>query len=322
LDKLALSGVCNYIAKSLNEFIYKEKLENGLFFRIANRANRDKFTITPPTNVRKDAINEWQTIEGLRLQCNDFIGDDQHLEVFYDDPETTERPRLCGRLRILSNADCRHQIKKVVMVSVNINIRREGGEARRGRLESDDLAILDNVLKQGYVFIPKNDQGRHHIETLDFETKELEKEKEEFIDRFVITNWLGQATIRNGNRDFNELVVFLNKKLSKQNNVYDDYIKIYSINGTSSGIGGVALWWRNACIVFAGHTAETIAHELLHVLRLPHTFIAEEIDEFALKTYEAKQTNNVMDYSHLRTPPINKISLYYWQWKIINPNIS
>jgi hypothetical protein len=39
-------------------------------------------------------------------------------------------------------------------------------------------------------------------------------------------------------------------------------------------------------------------------------------------TYKVGQTNNIMDYSHMKTfGAKRRIVLYSWQWKIINTNI-
>ncbi|OWP78789.1 hypothetical protein [Flavobacterium oreochromis] len=61
-------------------------------------------------------------------------------------------------------------------------------------------------------------------------------------------------------------------------------------------------------------------------MRLPHSFFGNHY------LYEALTTENIMDYSHSPTDLatntvrpeedlIKRISTWYWQWNIINPNI-
>lgn len=38
-------------------------------------------------------------------------------------------------------------------------------------------------------------------------------------------------------------------------------------------------------------------------------------------TYEATKTNNLMDYSHIAKPPIERFSLFIWQWTVLNNKI-
>ena len=77
-------------------------------------------------------------------------------------------------------------------------------------------------------------------------------------------------------------------------------------------------------IMFGNHDDSTIGHECLHGLGLPHSFYGTNY------IYQALKTDNVMDYSHLETDNVNnqpskkldRISTWYWQWDIINPNIN
>ena len=74
-------------------------------------------------------------------------------------------------------------------------------------------------------------------------------------------------------------------------------------------------------VMFGNHSEETIAHECLHGLGLPHSFFGDTF------LYRAQKTDNIMDYSHLGVDKVNegiatkiidRIATWYWQWKIIN----
>ena len=76
-------------------------------------------------------------------------------------------------------------------------------------------------------------------------------------------------------------------------------------------------------VYFAGHNRGTIAHETFHALNLPHTFASKNEGSLIAKyTYQAGQTNNIMDYSHqTRFGTIDRKVTYFWQWQILNNKI-
>lgn len=75
-------------------------------------------------------------------------------------------------------------------------------------------------------------------------------------------------------------------------------------------------------VQFGGHNPATIAHESMHAMNLPHTFASRDEGKAIAKfTYEATKTNNLLDYSHVANPPIERFSLFHWQWQILNPKI-
>ena len=70
--------------------------------------------------------------------------------------------------------------------------------------------------------------------------------------------------------------------------------------------------------LFNNYENASIVHELLHNMGVPHTFasIVDKDGIVPVITYEKGQTDNFMDYTNL-----DRVSLYYWQWKTINENI-
>ena len=74
--------------------------------------------------------------------------------------------------------------------------------------------------------------------------------------------------------------------------------------------------------MFGKHNKATIAHETIHSLYLPHTFAGiSERGAIPKYTYEATKTNNLMDYSHVASPPIERFYLFIWQWNVLNSQI-
>ena len=112
-------------------------------------------------------------------------------------------------------------------------------------------------------------------------------------------------------------------KLPPEENKYlhwiDENGKKYQTPDTKRKVNGISYSNSKFAVFFDGHTESTIPHEVLHSLNLPHTFANEKNSIF---TYKVGQTNNIMDYSHMKTfGAKRRIVLYSWQWKIINTNI-
>lgn len=70
-------------------------------------------------------------------------------------------------------------------------------------------------------------------------------------------------------------------------------------------------------VYFKGHNKGTVAHETMHAMNLPHTFDGKSPS--AKFTYQAKKTNNLMDYCHHDGIP--RFSVFHWQWRILNSKI-
>jgi len=292
----------NPITIKMMVFIKDKALETGLFWK----SSTDIFTLAFPNSINKNDIDKWQEVD-FTLKCEKTFSRDEMIEVFYDNPAKNDSAKLCGRLRVLAN-DTPHQKKEnVVLVRVSVDI---GNGGTTGSFANDEKA-LENILKQGYVFI-KNSTGSFIYEDLNLATW-----VSDFINLYVDSSVTPKKLKYDGT-----LLDFLNSKLDSK---YNDYLKVYSFEERCAGYGGFALSNKKACVIFKGRTKETAPHELLHVFKMPHTFVAKEIVKESdvaskLKTYEAKKTDNVMDYSHLSG--IKTINTFYWQWTILNPNIS
>lgn len=113
----------------------------------------------------------------------------------------------------------------------------------------------------------------------------------------------------------------------------EDYFKLYFVDvdckekgeETETSTSGYSEIDSNWGVMFNNHKDITIAHECLHALGLPHTFFHRN----GSFVYKAMETNNLMDYSHLPTDPASNSTrtpkeryyTWYWQWKIVNPEI-
>ena len=112
---------------------------------------------------------------------------------------------------------------------------------------------------------------------------------------------------------------YLEKRLKDQfGDKYKGYTVLYFIGEQANWNGFSNYGWKT-CIQFSTHNKATIAHETIHSLFLPHTFASvSKNGGIAKYTYEATKTNNLMDYSHIAKPPIERFSLFIWQWTVLN----
>ncbi|MFC2498542.1 MAG: hypothetical protein ACFNVS_09250, partial [Capnocytophaga granulosa] len=107
----------------------------------------------------------------------------------------------------------------------------------------------------------------------------------------------------------NKIYVFFINEVA----ITDDGYDFFGFNTKNTNF--IVVFNRNQVYEYGDYT--TIIHEILHALRLPHTFANYDLDDKEnTYTYKAKTTHNVMDYSLFKM-----FCLFYWQWKIINNKI-
>lgn len=84
--------------------------------------------------------------------------------------------------------------------------------------------------------------------------------------------------------------------------------EIQGLGGYANGIGS------KECVMYASPDQFYVAHELMHCMGLYHSFSNNN-----LHTFEIGQTENIMDYSHLRKYTVangvlTQMSTWAWQW--------
>jgi len=86
--------------------------------------------------------------------------------------------------------------------------------------------------------------------------------------------------------------------------------KIQALGGEANGINS------KECIMYSDPQEFYVAHELMHCMGLYHSF-----DNSGLHTFKIGQTENIMDYSHLKQfagpKTLTQMSTWKWQWKIL-----
>lgn len=109
-------------------------------------------------------------------------------------------------------------------------------------------------------------------------------------------------------------------------NLYRKCFTLYFLDVASTDRNGYSGINKHYGIMFNTHTNETIVHECLHGLTLPHSFSYKDWTNYV---YEAMATDNIMNYSHLvKDPvsgnarsPINRFQLWKWQWETIRKTL-
>jgi len=274
------------------------------------------FDLTPP-NVDKNKEGE-QTVE-FELKCNKTFLLNKKVKVFCD----KEKKKLCGELEILANDEKTYQRKiDVVLIKIKCDIAPPNTDSGFTKFIKEVISFftgsssptthtgnfnggvegITKVLKQAYV-------------TIDDSKPPIILPIKQFDDRFIVEE-AGKRKIKFDGA----LLPYLNNMVNKLDSKYTTYFKVYAM-GEECGGGtlGFSRPGTDSCIVFTGHNTSTVPHELLHSLTLPHTFTAKDTSANALYTYEAKITDNVMDYSHWNN--LQRISTFHWQWKLINNKI-
>jgi len=265
--------------------------------------HNDMFKLVFTTKENISTINNWQEFQ-FTLECKRNFSNKEHIKVSFKDNENIKY--ICGKLEVLPN-----KIKEIDVIKVRVT-----SQAHRaaGGFSSDDLKMLKNALKQGYV-----------------KFTDIEVDLNPTVDD---PNWFNSyfdshGRVTNNNALMLDLLNNLNNRLISQNLTtpihpsFDETRirnaqKIYSINETANGYGGYSIESQRACVLVTGHSPSTAPHELLHSLGLPHTFTVKEAAGLKTSdyTYFARKTENIMDYSH--TEGIERRMLNHWQWKVIN----
>jgi uncharacterized protein involved in type VI secretion and phage assembly len=284
------------------------------------------FTITPKEiNVKgkgktKFALNDSVTIECLK----DFnINQTIRINSITKDDKGVETKKLAGKLYIWANNTARRKKAKILLVDVKMPPLVTGTTSNPGT-STGQQPLFEKYLRQAL------------IETK-VETKTLDVSAEtDFVTKYVKAGLLGAYHKGTAPAGFKKLQDYLYSKLQAQlkkanptdEHKYDNYFKAFylgenggyidstgtvkELNGYSSG---------NNVVLFPGKNDQTASHEFLHSFGLAHTFANKEAAPNALFTFEYAKTENLMDYSHMLSPPETRYSLWKWQWIIANASI-
>ncbi|WP_264857519.1 hypothetical protein, partial [Capnocytophaga catalasegens] len=268
-----------------------------------------KLNKTEITDIRE---GKYTLYNQLSIECIKEFDDIQILYVKADD-------EICGAIKIHPNSSKYIENEnKIVFIKVKTDLNGE----INGLLKEEEKEKIIKILGQALVK-PKIEEEKEMLDCKGnvFKTKFatfvwIDTKKRIAAYKISIEGKTETQAIQLQN----DLLRYLEQKTrSKFGDKYDNYYKIYLINEPASW-NGYSNSETKMSICFQSRTEETVIHELLHMMRLPHTFAS--VGQRAIFTYEQGKTNNIMDYSHQKKyGNVPRITLFHWQWKIINPKL-
>ncbi|KQR94377.1 hypothetical protein ASG01_00365 [Chryseobacterium sp. Leaf180] len=251
-------------------------------------------------DVRKGKYDKYNY---FKITCKKSFDQEQFLYVKADG-------EICGAIRIHPNSSAFLKNINVVFLNVSTDI---SGVIKTGRPVAGGKEFFINCCNQA-LLIPNIIEEKTPLDCTG--NIFFNKFKSKFTGPSVLQNGKpGQkVTSSDGMKDY------LEGKLKDQfGDKYKGYFVLYFI-GEESKWNGFSNYGWTTCVQFATHNKATIAHETIHALHLPHTFASVDQDKAVRKyTYKAKNTNNLMDYSHLAG--IERFCLFIWQWNVLNKRI-
>jgi len=268
------------------------------------------FVITPKqVNVKGKGIkrlNDAVTIECKKEFAADQLITIRSIKTAADGKKTTA---IAGRINVWANSQ--RKKKKIVLVAVKTSI--SNAYSSTGGQE----ALFRKFMNQALVN-PEVATDMLDVSALpDFAAKYVKGGQ---IGAYYSDDYSTSPVTRNSHKpaSFQAMEVFLSGLLPAK---YNGYFKAFYLNDgggfvdTSNIVQGLNGYSSgNNVVLFPTKNDETAAHEFLHSLDLPHTFVNAEAAPQAKFTFEIKKTDNVMDYSHQAN--IQRTNLWHWQWKV------
>lgn len=313
------------------EFLTDEKPDH-LIFKVDGMEITDQH---PIIGLSRYKIENPNTLETLIIKCKARSGKNGVVELFYNTTKSiqvysvkNQIESLAGVIKFINTTAV--QKKKVLIIKVKTS------QGILGVPKENSLLIFEKVLNQCMLrpeFLIEDKNGKK------FEL-DISKEKYQFKEKCHV-NYNGDKKTWTMNDKDNELGEMLVNELTEQFPDYlgSEYFRLYFLDIISQDGNSIEKGYSkptsNFGIMFKSHDAETIAHECLHGLGLPHTF-SYNTSSYGnnIINYKAQTTKNIMDYSGMKNNPLEIFNgkkstyipqeeyyLYYWQWKKVNKNI-
>ncbi len=266
----------------------------------------------------------------ITVKCKKASAADIELRVLNctNDGMGKEADYECGRLILGKNNKASRRKLKVAFVSVitNIDGTVKAFSATQGNTEK---TFLTKYMRQALIGIETKrvqlDMSKPPSTWKKFLDKIGYSKAVDFNRDWVIEDDGGSKVIANymGKKQIHE---FLEDAFHEQNPDLKDWFKVfffderggYFSNGNYIGLnGGARDIGSKSVALYNTHNTATTTHELLHAIGLYHTF-----SNSGTYTYTKWKTDNIMDYSHQATPPIERICTWKWQWDILHAKLT
>ncbi|GEQ86356.1 hypothetical protein ULMS_18640 [Patiriisocius marinistellae] len=310
--------------------------EKADFLEFDDNAN---FNFTPKKIDVKGKTGKKTLTEVVTVKCKNEFTTDQEIIIKAFQEDSNNR-KLAGKLNVWSNDASNHKNKKVVFVQIKTDITGSGVPNISNA--SNEKARINKYLNQAYVELHPDSKIVDIDLTTDTNFSRFVKNgKIKTIGDAVpaipavpavaatLTTPAIPAVPAIAAIPKQALVEYLKEQLKAVDSKYDTYFKAFYFNENgyhaAGNLSGYSAAGANYVVVFASANDQTASHEFLHSFDLPHTFTNSEITANSECTYEAKKTDNLLDYSHnISNDPNNnkRCSLYYWQWIKANKSIT
>ena len=238
----------------------------------------------------------------LTISCTGELKEKRTLTAVTDDGD------IVGKLFILPNSKKHQRNIKVVFVKVKTNLDEKEGEFKTGIVNPSAKTLFLNVLHQALVNV---DEGVKEVE--------IDCTENEFAENFRYLKGIEYGIDESKDQLLQEYV--MKKLVATFKTTYKGYYTVFFFGDkcfTDEGrLNGYAYPNSTYGVFFDGYNSATVPHEMLHAMGLPHSFDFQGVP-FA---YRYHTTDNIMDYSHHLPNPIERMSLFYWQWGILNNKI-
>lgn len=281
----------------------------------------------------------------IQIECKACFGTVKEINAYTitanPDPAKTDKIKtLAGVLRVMPNDKTKRKVKNIVLVNVKTDVdndrtAEEGFVTDHITLEGQKVTIR-KILRQAMI------DPIFTIEELDIST--VSNGRDHFNHTYVDGEKLKcyydhRATIPTGWKSLSDYL--FDKLVAAKGNRYNNYMRVfymaqsgYSIDRnnlvfpSSGNLGGYTDGANPKNIVMTKDASPTSsAHEVLHSLKLPHTWESKNHLEAGTSSNTAaqakhslkfKSTNNIMDYGEFN----KQYFLYYWQCIVANNSAS
>lgn len=254
----------------------------------------------------------------LDIKCIDTFSEDKLIEAYATYPDGSKK--LCGQLRVLAN----NEVLKFCVLFIKVGLKVDGSW-ERANLSNAEKTQMENIFNQAMIEVISPPTVEFDITPttppagIDSRITNL-LESHSGSDKFFpkrngisdraggMINGAFEGHLRNiGQYErFSNYMFIHNVNIKAQNPLPDN--KFDQTNGFTAVSSGVI-------VLFLGHEAETLPHEMMHVVGLPHTYTGKETESNAEYTWKARTTDNILDYSHQLTPAISRVTTWQWQWQ-------
>ncbi|MDV3752458.1 zinc metalloprotease [Elizabethkingia anophelis] len=303
----------NYLVFKVNGQTLKGDDEFIGIQQVKNEKSKNQESAVQNDIIKIENPKEKETIK-ISCKTADKFTTNKKIEVYAVQvkEDKTETETLAGCITMI--APVIRNIN-IVIVGVKTKATTVGVQPQYGAPVQNWLSFFKKTLGQALIKVNIVEKQSNNLITIDT------SETPNFSTTYGVTD--GIITKTNGLK-----ALFDTKFTTDYPSTYNNHFKLYFVDvgcGEPGEEGGRTLGFSSygatSGVMFDGHNEATIAHECLHAMGLPHSFFHRNSNY----VFKAMETNNIMDYSHMKVDPVDKSErsakeryyIWKWQWEII-----